>query len=238
MSDPDLLLSGLAEHGLSLSFRQRDQFAIYQMLLQEWSGRMNLTAIREPGQIVTRHFLDSLTCALVTGDLNGQRVIDVGTGAGFPGLPLRILFPEMNLTLTDSVSKKTTFLQAVVDALELTNVIILAERAEDLGRNPAHRERYDWAVARSVAELRVLAEYLLPLARVGGHVLAQKGAGFSEEVRAAHRAITILGGELASTRMIQLPQVEMPHALIVIDKVAATEEHYPRRAGIPTKRPL
>jgi 16S rRNA (guanine527-N7)-methyltransferase len=238
MNDMDLLAEGLAEHGRSLSERQRDQFAIYKSILQDWSSRMNLTAIRDADGIVVRHFLDSLTCATATGDLNGQQVIDVGTGAGFPGLPLKILFPEMSLTLTDSVAKKTTFLQAVVDALQLRGVSILARRAEDLGQDPIHRERYDWAVARSVAELRVLAEYLLPLARVGGHVLAQKGEHYGAEVMAAADAIALLGGTIASTQLIQLPQVATPHALIVIEKRTPTPDNYPRRAGVPSKRPL
>jgi 16S rRNA (guanine527-N7)-methyltransferase len=220
-----------------LSAEQLAQFDRYLQLLVRWSERMNLTAIRDPEAIIIRHFLDSLTCAQVTGDLNGHTLIDVGTGAGFPGLPLKILYPDLALTLTDSVAKKTHFLQAVVDDLGLTGITILAARAEDLGQDADHRQHYDWAVARSVAELRTLAEYLLPLVRVGGHALAQKGA-YAEEVAAAQEAIAALGGRLGRIETVQLPNTEQPHALIVLDKLTDTDSRYPRRAGVPSKRPL
>ncbi|MFZ1398536.1 MAG: 16S rRNA (guanine(527)-N(7))-methyltransferase RsmG, partial [Candidatus Promineifilaceae bacterium] len=157
-----------ASLGVPLTPEQVAQFAIYQQLLLDWNARMNLTAVREPAEIRLRHFLDSLSCARVTGDLNGRSLIDVGTGAGFPGLPLKILFPHMRLTLVESVAKKGQFLQAVVDALALEQVTIVAERAELLGQMPQHRQQYDWATARAVAELRTLVEFLLPLCRVGG----------------------------------------------------------------------
>ena len=200
--------------------------------------RVNLTAVRDPGEITIRHFLDSLTCATVTGDLNGRTLIDVGTGAGFPGLPLKILYPTLQLTLLDSVGKKTRFLQAVVDALNLSGVIVLNDRAEAIGQLPAHRERYDWAVARSVAELRVLVELLLPMCRVGGHALAQKGANAAAEIEAARYAITRLGGTTPQLSTVRLPDVEEPHHLILIPKISATDGRYPRRPGIPAKRPL
>jgi 16S rRNA (guanine527-N7)-methyltransferase len=220
-----------------LSAEQHAQFDRYLHLLVRWSERMNLTAIRDPKAIIIRHFLDSLTCAQVTGDLNGRTLIDVGTGAGFPGLPLKILFPDLALTLTDSVAKKTHFLQAAVDDLGLAGVMILAARAEDLGQDATHRQHYDWAVARSVAELRTLVEYLLPLVRVGGHALAQKGA-YTDEVAAAQEAIAALGGRLGRIETVRLPDTEQPHALIVVDKVTNTDSRYPRRAGVPSKRPL
>ena len=227
-----------AEWGIVLSDAQLAQFTLYEALLLEWNQRLNLTAIREPAGIRRRHFLDALSCAPITGSLDGARLIDVGTGAGFPGLPLKILFPTLALTLVDSVRKKTTFLAAVVAAMELTGVTILAERAENLGRDPAHREQYDWAVARGVAPLAVLAEYLLPLCRVGGRMLAQKGASALREVDEAGAALTILGGGTAATHAVQLPEQETPHYLVVIPKAAATPARYPRRAGFPSRRPL
>jgi 16S rRNA (guanine527-N7)-methyltransferase len=227
-----------AVFGITLSPDQIEQFEQYQLLLLDWNQRMNLTAIREPHQIQQRHFLDALTCSLVTGDLNGRSLIDVGTGAGFPGLPLKILFPDLRLTLVESVAKKTRFLAAVVEALGLKDVTILPERAEMLGQDAAHRAQYDWAVARAVAELRVLLEYLLPLCRVGGTVLAQKGESAAAEVAAAASALAALGGSVRKVYPVMLPQRETVHYLVVVEKTAVTPPQYPRRIGVPTKKPL
>ena len=224
--------------GAPLTQTQVVQFEQYQTLLLDWNERMNLTAVRQPVEIRIRHFLDSLSCAQVTGDLNGRTLIDVGTGAGFPGLPLKILFPQLQLTLVESVAKKGQFLQAVIDELGLVNVTVLTERAEQLGQAPQHRQQYDWAVARAVAELRVLAEYLLPLCRVGGKLLAQKGTGVQEEVQNAADAIKVLGGGASELEEVTLPQREQPHYFVIIAKVADTPVKYPRRVGVPSKRPL
>ncbi len=233
-----LAAQAAATLGLRLTVQQQQQFEQYLRLLLAWNEHINLTAIREPADIVTRHFLDSLSCSLVMDNLNESDLIDVGTGAGFPGLPLKILFPSMRLTLVDSVTKKTSFLRQVVAELGLTEVQIVTERAENLGRLPEHRDGYDWAVARAVAELRVLLEYLLPLCRLGGHVLAQKGESAQQEVKAATDALRLLGGELKSLQPVQLPGRAQPHYLVVIAKTAATPERYPRRVGVPGKRPL
>lgn len=238
MTSLQLLAEGAAQWGLPLTAAQLIQFEQYQALLLAWNERMNLTAITVPAEIQVRHFLDALSCATVTGDLNGQRLIDVGTGAGFPGLPLKILYPEMQLTLVDSVAKKTHFLEAVAAALRLSGVSILAERAETLGHQADHREQYDWAVARSVAELRVLVEYLLPLCRVGGAALAQKGEGARQEAAAAAGAIAILGGGEAQLTPVYLPQRETLHYLLRIPKLRSTPDIYPRRVGMPAKKPL
>ncbi|MFW6070337.1 MAG: 16S rRNA (guanine(527)-N(7))-methyltransferase RsmG, partial [bacterium] len=154
---------------LTLDETRLRRFSRYRDLLQEWNRRLNLTTVDDDEGIRVRHVLDSLSCATATGDLNGQRLIDVGSGAGFPGLPLKILYPRLQLTLVESVTKKTRFLRAVVEELGLENVEIIDRRVETVGQDPAHREQYDWAVARAVAALPVLAEYLLPLCRRGGH---------------------------------------------------------------------
>lgn len=223
---------------LTLTGRELDQFAQFEALLLEWNRRMNLTAIEDRVEIRHRHFLDALSCISVTGDLSGRAVVDVGTGAGFPGLPLKIHFPEMQLTLVESIHKKTRFLAEVVHRLGLKKVTILNERAETAGRDPAHREQYDWALARSVAALPVLVEYLLPLCRVGGRALAQKGAGVAAEVAEAQAAIAALGGSEPVVQSVQLPGLEQVHYLVVLVKQSPTPDRYPRRPGIPSKRPL
>lgn len=232
------LRAAAAQFGLTLTAVHTTQFDQYLALLEEWNQKFNLTRIITPREVQIRHFLDGLTCATITGDLSGQTLVDVGTGAGFPGLPLKILYPELHLTLVESVTKKTTFLTAVVEALNLSHVTILDSRAEEVGQILGHREAYDWAVARSVADMRVLAEYLLPLVRLGGNMLAQKGASAHEETTAASKAFEILGGGSPHISTIQLPENDQPHYLVRIPKERPTPANYPRQPGKPTKRPL
>ena len=234
----DFIAHHAAQWGVQLTAEQLAQLATYHALLDEWNGRMNLTRITDPQEVVVRHFLDALSCVSVMGSLDGRRLIDIGTGAGFPGLPLKIAYPTLRLTLVDSVAKKTAFLAAVAETLHLTDVTILSDRAELLGQHKAHREQYDWAVARSVAEMRVLAEYLLPLVRVGGKMLAQKGAQAAEETATAATAIHKFGGGTPSLYPIQLPDQPHAHYLVVIPKERPTPTGYPRRVGLPSKKPV
>ncbi len=237
-SDADVLVAGAESLGIALSAEQVAQFERYQALLLEWNERMNLTAVRDPEAIQGRHFVDSLGCTLATGDLNGQLLIDVGSGAGFPGIPLKIFFPELRLRLLESVGKKRDFLQAAIDVIGLTDAEVIGGRAEDAGQNAAQREVYDWAVARAVARLGTLVEYLLPLVRVGGHILAQKGQQAAVEVSEAAEGIALLGGGVPKLIPVQLAGQEAPSYLVLIEKIGPTPDPYPRRAGVPAKRPL
>ncbi len=224
--------------GIQLSARQVQALSTYERELQEWSTRVNLTAIRDPQGIRTKHFLDSLSCALAWKESPPRSLIDVGTGAGFPGLVLKIIHPAMRLTLVESVGKKANFCRHMVETLELKAVEVIHSRAEDLGHLPAHREAYEWAVARAVATLPVLVEYLLPLVRVGGAMIAQKGATGPVEAHGAQQAIRVLGGGLRQLIPVVLPGVVEERCLVVVDKVNATPAKYPRRPGEAAKNPL
>lgn len=238
MYDPldSLLLDTTAAWGLTLSPDQCARFSIYATELQRWNEHTNLTAITDRDAIYRRHFLDSLALTRFWRGVP-QRMIDVGSGAGFPGLPLALAHPTIRLTLVDSVGKKTAFLHHLVEQLQLPGVQILTARAEELGHRLDHRERYDLVTIRAVADLRVLAEYGLPLLRVGGRLLAPKGSGAHAEAEAAARAIAMLGGELIGIEPITLPGLE-PRAVVVIDKQTSTDRRYPRPVGVPGKKPL
>ncbi len=222
---------------LELTSEQLAAFQVFAAELVRRNQDFNLTGITDPDGIQVKHFLDSLSILAVLQP-GEAAVVDVGTGAGFPGLPLKIVRPELCLTLLEATGKKAAFCQALVERLQLRDVTVLKARAEELGQDPAHRERYDWALARAVAEMPVLAEYLLPLVRAGGHALAQKGEGAPAETQAAEGAIHKLGGELEQIVPVELPGLAEKRFLVVLRKIAATPPAYPRRAGMPAKRPL
>jgi len=224
--------------GIQLTLRQLAAFKKYEDVLLEWNKNINLTAIRDGEGIRNKHFLDSLTCMLAWRDRPPERLIDIGTGAGFPGIPLKIIMPRLQLTLVESVGKKLEFCRHMVEVLGLENVTCLQARAEELGLAREHREKYDWAVARAVANLPVLAEYLLPLVRVGGGMLAQKGETGPAEAHKADHAIHVLGGRIKQLIPVLLPGVTEERFLVVVDKVSATPPGYPRRVGLPAKRPI
>ena len=228
----------LRSFGIELSPSQLKDFQAFEDLLLEWNGKFNLTSITDPAEIHIKHFLDSLTVLKVIPNSSGLSLIDIGTGAGFPGIPLKIMLPELSLTLVESSQKKAEFCKVVVEKLHLTNTSVIAARAEDLGKDSQHREQYDWAVARAVAELSVLAEYLLPFVKIGGKALAMKGTSAKEEIQKADHALSILGGEISETADLELPNESGQRTLIVMKKIAPTPAAYPRRAGMPTKKPI
>lgn len=221
-----------------LTGRQTIALITYERELLDWNQKFNLTAIRDVESIRTKHFLDSFSCVLAWKANPPFRLIDVGTGAGFPGIPLKIIYPTMELTLVESVGKKAMFCQHIVRVLGLEGVNVIQARAENLGQKAEHREKYDWAVARAVANLNTLSEYLLPLVKVGGTVIAQKGETAPAEAQSAEKAMKVLGGKLQKVIPINLPGIADDRYLVLVDKVAATPPNYPRNAGIPAKQPL
>ncbi len=223
---------------VQLTERMIAALSTYERELIDWNSKFNLTALRDPDSIRTKHFLDSYSCALAWGLRPPRRLIDVGTGAGFPGIPLRILYPGLKLTLVESVGKKAMFCEHVVRLLGLDGVDVVKGRAEDVGCDAAHRERYDWAVARAVANLPVLCEYLLPLVRIGGAALAMKGESGPAEAQSAEKAMKMLGGKLKQVIPVSLPGIADERYLILMEKTAATPPRYPRKAGLPMKHPL
>jgi len=223
---------------INLTDIQIQAFNQYSEELIKWNQKMNLTAISTSAEIEVKHFIDSLTCLSAMNTSKPIRVIDIGTGAGFPGIPLKIVNPAIKLTLAESVRKKAEFCQHMVTILALPQTIIITNRAEIIGQDPNYRETYDYALSRAVANLPILVEYLLPMVKVGGRVIAQKGINIKDELNAAKNAIGILGGELETSINLQLPYVSDGRQLIIIRKVHPTPLKYPRRPGIPSKKPL
>ena len=224
----DLLSSGARELGVELcdaALRQLDEFA---RLLVDRNRSLNLTRITDPREIVINHYLDSLTCLAAASFEPGARVIDVGTGAGFPGIPIAVARPDLRIILMDSTRKKLAYVQEAAGQIGLTNVELLNARAEGAGHDPSHRESYDIVLTRALSEMRVVVELCLPLARVGGLLIAQKGVGIEEEVNAALPVIGQLGGRLDGVERIRLPHTDMPRALAVVSKVKPTPPGFPR----------
>jgi 16S rRNA (guanine527-N7)-methyltransferase len=238
----DLLLSECARLELALPPDAPAQFARYAAELLAWNQRTNLTAITEPHEVVVKHFVDSITGLLVLPSAPAEgpdiALADIGAGAGFPGLALKLARPSIRLTLVDSVGKKTAFLRHMVGVLGLRDVTVVTGRAEDLAREPARREQFDVVVSRAVAALPALLELLLPLVRVGGIALAWKRDDIADELWASDRALDLLGGRLRQKRVLRLSGDDTDRVILVFDKVRPCPPAYPRRPGIPTKRPL
>lgn len=224
------------EISIEFSNIQIERFYKYMNLLIEWNEKINLTAITEPKEIIIKHFIDSLT---VLKDIKGKNtLVDVGTGAGFPGIPLKMMDEEIKITLLDSLNKRINFLNEVINQLDLKNIETIHSRVEDAGKNKKYRERFDIATARAVANLATLSEYMLPLVKVGGKSICMKGSEVSEELQNSKKAISILGGEIENIDNFQLPKSDMMRNIVIIKKVKNTPNKYPRKPGTPSKEPI
>lgn len=232
----DKFTDGLAKYAITLSDEQKSQFIRYYEMLVEKNKVMNLTAITEFDEVIEKHFLDSLSLALELDLTKEISILDMGTGAGFPGIPLKLAFPQLKVTLADSLNKRILFLQEVIDELGLNNIVAIHSRAEELAAEKNYRESFDICVSRAVANLSTLSEYCIPFVKVGGQFISYKAAECDEEVSAAKRAISILGGKLDDVKKFSLG--ESGRAFVFIDKVKATPKQYPRKAGTPSRKPL
>lgn len=226
------------EYGIPLTGQQKGQLGMYYRLLMEWNQKMNLTAITEPKEVAVKHMVDSLSALDEKSFPENGRIIDVGTGAGFPGIPLKIFRPDLHVVLLDSQNKRVSFLKAIVETLRLEHVECIHGRAEELARDKLYREKFDVAVSRAVAKLSVLSEYCLPFVKKGGMFIALKGMKYQEEMKEAQRAVQALGGGEMEARPVKLPGIDDKRAVIYIPKISATSKTYPRKAGTPEKNPI
>jgi len=227
---------------MKLNSRQAKQFELYYQELIEWNKKINLTAITDCSSVQVKHFLDSLTVALALPEEEVGRpdfnIADIGTGAGFPGVPLKILFPELRLVLIEPTTKKTAFLHHIIHKLELENVEVLNARAEEAAHLPLYREQFALVLSRAVAPLPTLAELTLPFCRLGGRFIAQKKGDIAREMTRAEEAIATLGGKLSQVKKIELDEFDDARYLLIIDKICSTPGKYPRRPGVPGRRPI
>ncbi len=238
MTPRELLKSGAAEMHIELDDAQLDKFEAFTALLLEWNQKFNITRIVDPHEIVIRHYLDSLSLLNFVKIPTGSRLIDIGTGGGMPGIPLKIAVPDLQLTLLDSVKKKLTFAEVAAAELGLSDVETLHARAEDAGQDRKYRERYHFAVSRAVARLNLLAELCIPFCKIGGKFIAYKGPEGEAEIELARKALKSLEGEVVKVHKFTLPHSDAERTLIVIKKVQRTHPMFPRKPGIPAKNPL
>lgn len=238
MNSIKTLLDGIVELNIELNDDQKNKFIIYKKLLKEWNEKINITAITEDEEIDIKHFLDSLT-PYMTNLFKGEKtIIDIGTGGGFPGLPLKIINNNLGVTLLDSLNKRIVFLKEVIDSLDLNGIEAVHGRAEELGRTADYREKYDICISRAVASLDTLSEYCMPFVKKDGHFISMKGPDVEEELEESKKAIKTLGGSIAKVEKVKLPNSDIIHSLIIIEKIKETPTKYPRGGGKPKKRPL
>lgn len=238
MTSINTLVKGLDVLKVNMEHEDLERFRTYKELLLEWNNKINITAITDEEEVDIKHFLDSLTIFKTGYIKNGDRIIDVGTGGGFPGLPIKIVNKNCDVVLLDSLNKRIKFLNEVIDNLNLEDISTIHGRAEDFGRDKEYREKFDIVVSRAVASLNVLSEFCLPFAKVGGYFIAMKGPGGKEEIKGADRAIKLLGGSIEDQIDVNLPFSDIVHTLIIIKKIKTTPTKYPRNPGKPKKNPL
>ena len=212
------------------------KFYKYMQLLLEWNEKINLTAITDPNEVILKHFVDSLTISKYIED--NSTIVDIGTGAGFPGIPLKIIREDLRITLVDSLNKRIKFLEEVIEELELKNIIPIHARAEEFGRNVKYREKFDYATSRAVANLSTLSEYLIPLVKIKGKIISMKGSAVDEEIIDSKNAINVLGGKILKIDEFNLPSSDIKRNVIIIEKIKSTPNKYPRKAGTPAKDPI
>ena len=227
-----------AAFGIKLSDHQLEQFETYYEMLVEKNKVMNLTAITEKNEVIDKHFADSLALIKSGVSLTGQKILDIGTGAGFPGIPLKIAFPELEIVLLDSLNKRIKFLNEVIEALGLEKITAIHGRAEDYAKDTAYREQYDLCVSRAVANLATLSEYCLPYVKVGGMFIPYKSGEIDEEVKGSKKAVKVLGGEIEDVVKFELPGTDIGRSFVKIHKVKNTAKKYPRKAGMPSREPI
>ncbi|MGO1369393.1 MAG: 16S rRNA (guanine(527)-N(7))-methyltransferase RsmG [Senegalia sp. (in: firmicutes)] len=238
MSNIDTLIEGLPELNISLEPKEIDEFRLYKDLLKEWNEKINITAIKEDSEIDIKHFLDSLTIFNTDKIKDNIKIIDIGTGGGFPGIPIKIKNKTTQVVLLDSLNKRIKFLKEVIDKLNLKDIKAIHGRAEEFGSDKEYREQFDIAVSRAVAPLNILLEYSLPFVRKGGYFISMKGPQIYDEIEDAKKALKILGGEIEEKFEVKLPFSDITHVLVVIKKIKQTPTKYPRKAGKPKQTPL
>lgn len=234
----NVLTKKVKELSIVLNDKQIQQFEQYYNILVEWNKVMNLTAITKYEEVIEKHFLDSLTIVDAINMEKIETLIDVGTGAGFPGIPLKIAFPHLKVTLLDSLNKRIKFLNEVIDLLELDDIKTIHGRAEDYAKQAEYREQYDICVSRAVANLATLSEYCLPYVKVDGLFVPYKSGEIAEELKSSEKAVSILGGKVEEVVKFQLPGTDIGRSFVKIHKIKETKKKYPRKAGMPTKEPL
>ena len=237
-SDTTDFVKKCSDLGISLSDKQIEQFLNYYELLVEWNSFMNLTAITDFDEVILKHFVDSISLCKYISFQHGDTLIDIGTGAGFPGIPIKIICPDCKITLLDSLNKRINFLNTVIEQLHLTDIITIHGRAEDIAKTKEHRENYNYAISRAVANLSTLSELCIPFVKQNGYFISYKSEKGNEELLEAKNAIEILGGSVDKQISYQLPDSDLSRNLILIRKRNITPKKYPRKAGIPSKEPL